>query len=313
MLLTTKFGNMTVKALGTNYFEQGNFPVNVCRVDRYENITHQHDLTESEHFHDFTEVVFILKGQGIQVIEEQEYQVSAGDVFVLQGNQKHFFKLMKGVEIVNLMYDEKRYKGLISNDIKQLSGYSALFILESQYRALHHFKNRLHLDRANMAKLEMILNVMLLEQDKKQEGYQLILVNRLQELIILLSRYYSSLDATEAQSLIRIGKVIDFLEQNYADKIYLDRLSDMAFMSTRNFQRIFKKAVGSTPSNYLMQIRLQRARKLLRETELPIAEIASVTGFGDGNYFIKCFKSENGLTPVKFRMRYTSEKKLIKT
>jgi transcriptional regulator GlxA family with amidase domain len=67
--------------------------------------------------------------------------------------------------------------------------------------------------------------------------------------------------------------------------------------------------VGSSPSNYLMQIRLQKSRKLLRETDLSVSEIANDTGFGDGNYFIKCFKKENSITPVKFRMRYSGRNK----
>jgi AraC-like DNA-binding protein len=299
---------MTDKALGINYFSDGNFPLSVRRVDRIQNITHEDDLTEIEHFHDFTEIVFIIKGKGIQIIEEQEYPVSAGDVFVLQGNQKHYFKEAKAIEIVNVMYTTKKHKTLISDEIKKLEGYKALFILESQYRALHYFKNKLHLIRSDMAKLEIILNSMMMEQTNKFEGHELILKNRLEELIVLLSRYYSRLDATEAQALVRIGKIIDFLEQNFAGKIYLDQLSEMAFMSTRNFQRIFKKAVGSSPTNYLMQIRLQKARKLLRETELPVSEIAMETGFGDGNYFIKCFKKENAITPIKFRLRYSNRK-----
>jgi AraC-like DNA-binding protein len=85
--------------------------------------------------------------------------------------------------------------------------------------------------------------------------------NKLEELVILLSRYYSGLEATEAQALVRIGKVIDYLERNYNNNIYLDQLADMSNMSTRNFQRIFKKAVGSSPTSYLTQIRLQKARR----------------------------------------------------
>jgi len=300
---------MTDKALGSNYFKEPSFPLSVKKVDRKFNISHSADLTEIEHFHDFTEIVFIIKGKGIQMIEEQEYPVSAGDVFVLQGNQKHYFKEAGAVEIVNVMYDAKKNKNLISEPIRKLEGYKALFILESQFRARHYFKNKLHLVRSDMAKLEIILNSMILELDHQFEGYQLILKNRLEELIILLSRYYSRLDATEAQSLVRIGKVIDYLEENFAEKIYLDDLSEMAFMSARNFQRIFKKAVGSTPSNYLFKNSLQRARKLLRETGLPVSEIADETGFGDGNYFIKCFKTANELTPNKFRLRYGGLKK----
>ncbi len=295
---------MAVKALGLHYFEDEEFPLNICRIERQENITHEFDLTEVEHFHDFSELVFIIKGKGVQVIEQNEYLVSAGDVFVLQGNQKHFFKDPSGIEIINVMFTHHNKYGVISEAIRKLEGYNALFILESQYRAMHHFKNKLHLDRAELAKMEFILNSMILELENKMEGYKTLLKNKLEELIILLSRHYSSLEATEAKALVRIGKVIDHLESHYTDKIYLDELAEMAYMSTRNFQRIFRKAVGSSPSNYIMQIRLQKARKLLRNTENPVADIAIEAGFGDSNYFIKCFKKELGITPVKFRMRY---------
>jgi AraC-like DNA-binding protein/mannose-6-phosphate isomerase-like protein (cupin superfamily) len=299
---------MAIKALGLHYFDDEEFPLNICRIERKENITHAFDLTEIEHYHDFNELVFIIKGKGIQVIEQNEYMVSAGDVFVLQGNQKHYFKDPSGIELVNVMFAPNKQQNIISDSVRKLEGYNALFILESQYRALHHFQNKLHLDRSDMAKMEFILNSMMLELEHKLEGYKTLLGNKLEELIILLSRHYSSLEATEAKALVRIGKVIDYLENNFTDKIYLDKLAEMAFMSTRNFQRIFQKAVGSSPSNYIMQIRLQKARKMLRNTESPITDIAIDSGFGDSNYFIKCFKKEIGITPVKFRMRYNVKK-----
>ena len=149
-----------------------------------------------EHFHDFTELVFIIKGQGVQVIEQQEYIVSAGDVFVLQGNQKHYFKDSKGIEIVNIMFSLRKKQGVISDDLRKLSGYKALFILESQYRANHHLKNNLRLNRSELAKFEFIMNIMIQEQEQKLQSYEHILKNKLEELIILLSRHYSSLETT---------------------------------------------------------------------------------------------------------------------
>ncbi len=294
---------MPTKALGSDYFDINNYPIHICKVERMQNITHPADLTEIEHYHDFIEIALILRGQGVQIVDNNEYVVSAGDVFVLQGMQRHYFKDAKGLEIVNIMYDDK-FKNLIPSAVKQMEGYKALFILEPQYRVLHHFKNRLHLDRSDMAKLEYVINTMITEQNSRQEGYKIVIANRLQELIVLLSRYYSRLEATEAQALVRIGKVIDFMESNYNTNIYLDTLAEMSNMSTRNFQRIFKKAVGSAPNAYLMQIRLQKARKLLRDSDISIADIAAEIGFTDANYFIKCFKKETGTTPVKFRMRY---------
>lgn len=295
---------MAIKALGKHYFEEEDFPLNICRIEQKENVTHEFDLTEIEHFHDFNELVFIVKGKGIQVIEQNEYLVTAGDVFVLQGNQKHFFKDASDIEIVNVMFSANKKAKLISPSTQKMEGYNALFILESNYRAKHHFTNKLHLDRSELAKMEFILNSMIMEHQHKMEGYKTLISNKLEELIVLLSRHYSNLEATEAKSLVRIGKVIDFLENNYAEKVYIDHLAEMAFMSPRNFQRIFKKALGETPSNYIMQIRLQKARKLLRTSDITMAEVAHTCGFTDDKYFIKCFKKTFNITPVKFRMRY---------
>jgi len=295
---------MTEKALGQNYFKNEGCPINLSRVDRRHKLTHAYDLTETEHFHDFIELVFILNGQGTQVLEGNEYLVSAGDVFVLQGNQRHYFKDSGSVEIVNLMFDGLNNPTIITDKVKQLDGYKALFILEPQYRSNYHFKNMLHLTRDELATIEVILNTMFAEQNQKMAGYEIILVNRLEELIILLSRQYSSIKTTKAKALVRIGKVIDYLENNFRENIYIETLSEIAFMSKRNFMRTFHGAVGSSPINYLKQVRLQKARALLRESNLQVDEISSACGFADSNYFIKCFRQAYGTTPNKFRTRF---------
>ena len=298
---------MTVKALGRNYFRLNKFPINLSRVDRKEHLTHAYDLTEKEHYHDFIELVFILNGQGRQVLEDNEYLVAAGDVFVLQGNQKHYFRDASQVEIVNVMFDGINHPGMIPGKIRQMEGYKALFILEPFYRAKHHFKNRLRLNREELAKIELMLNAMFFEQNQQQEGYELILANRLQELIILLSRQYSNIETTQARALVRIGKVIEYLENNLSETVYIDKLSDMACMSKRNFMRIFKGAVGLSPIQYLRQVRLQRASKMLRESSEQIGVVAMQCGFSDSNYFIKCFRQAFGTTPYRFRMRFNND------
>lgn len=92
-----------------------------------DDLTHKYDFTEVEHYHDFTEVVFIIKGHGIQVVESFEYEVTVGDVFVLQGNQRHYLIDACHVEIVNVMYDDRNFPDLISTEIKKLKGFKRSF------------------------------------------------------------------------------------------------------------------------------------------------------------------------------------------
>ena len=298
---------MTIKALGTNYFKDDKCPVILYRVDRKHEITHEYDLTEINHHHDFIEIVIIMDGQGVQVVEAHEYNVSAGDVFVLQGNQSHYFKDAGKVDIVNVMFEDAREKNLIPDMIKQLEGYNALFILEPNYRERDHFNNKLRLNREELVKIETLINVMFHETQHREEGYDIILRNRFQELIVTLCRHYTKIGSTEARSLVRIGKVIEFLENNLDQKIYITDLADLANMSVRNFQRNFIKALGLSPINYLIQVRLQKARKLLRESDLEIADISALTGFTDVSHFIKCFKKNFKLTPFKYRMQFLND------
>ncbi len=292
---------MSIKALGNNYFSISDCPINICKIENSKQITHEFDLTEVEHIHDFIEIVLILKGRGIQIVEGHEYNVGSGDIFVLQGNQKHYFKDASQLEIINVMYDESRNPLLVPDKIKHLDSYKALFVLEPKYRDSYHFKNSLSLNPPEMSQVEMILNAMFHEQNSKMEGFDVILSNLLQELIIVLSRYYGKIDTKEAKSLMRIANIVEELEMKLNEKIYIKDLAEKAYMSERNFQRVFLRAVGISPLKYLMQSRLKKSVRLLLETDSPIADIAIMTGFADSNHFIKNFRKSFGTTPYKYR------------
>lgn len=292
---------MTEKALARNYFQNKDCPVNLTRINYRQQQSHEYDLTEREHYHDFMELVFILSGQAVHVLEGNEYTVSAGDVFVLQGYQRHYFKEADSVELVNLMFDAMNDPDIITQKLRQLEGFKALFVLEPHYRATYRYRNMLQLTRDELAIIEIILNTMFAEQEQSKEGFEIILVNRFIELIILLSRYYSRIKTTRAKALLRISKVINYMENHFAENINVDILSEMAYMSKRNFMRTFRGSAGLSPINYLKQIRLQKARKLLIESNLMIEDIATQCGFSDSNYFIKCFRRAYNITPNKFR------------
>lgn len=288
-------------AKGDNYFENHELAIHVCKVNRMKNISHENDLTEVEHHHDFIEIVFITKGKGTQVISNNEYEVSEGDIFILQGFQNHYFKDAGKAEIVNLMFDPVKSPILVSPGVKTIDGYSALFILEPRYRSRMRFKNMLHLNHVDLAKMEYILNIMLLEMAQKEAGYELFLKNKLEEIIIFLSRKYSQISIPKAKSLVRIGKAIDFIENNFQNNIYIQQLAELSFMSVRNFQRVFKEATGLSPNSYLLDKRIQHSSKLLIETDSAIYDISERVGITDWYYFSKAFKNKFGISPRKYR------------
>ncbi len=72
-------------------------------------------------------------------------------------------------------------------------------------------------------------------------------------------------------------------------------------VSPRNLRAVFSARFGRSPADYQREVRLRRAQELLLTTDLPVAEIAVKTGFGDSTYFGRIFKRQLGMTPVKFR------------
>jgi AraC-like DNA-binding protein len=294
-------------AKGDNYFMNHDLAINVCKINRMKQISHDNDLTEIEHHHDFIEIVFVIKGKGTQIISNNEYEVSEGDIFILQGFQNHYFKDASRAEIVNLMFDPIKNPNLVSQDVKTIEGYPALFILEPLYRNRMHFKNMLHLNSVDLAKSEYILNGMLHEITHKEPGYELFLKNKLEEIIIFLSRKYSQISFPKAKSLVRIGRAVAFIENNYQKNIYVQQLAEMSFMSIRNFQRIFKDSTGLSPNDYLLDFRIQHASKLIAETDLAIYDISEQVGIADWFYFSKAFKKRFGISPTKYRKQNKTE------
>ena len=101
----------------------------------------------------------------------------------------------------------------------------------------------------------------------------------------------------------RVADIISLLEQKYADSWKLENLTEIANMSSGNLIRVFSKATGQTPIDYLIGIRLKHAVTLIRTTNMNVTEIAFQVGFNDSNYFSRLFKKKFNCTVREFRLR----------
>lgn len=98
-----------------------------------------------------------------------------------------------------------------------------------------------------------------------------------------------------------ISRVIAHVEADLSAPLQVDRLAAIAEMSRAHFVRSFTAATGTSPSAFVLERRLERAERLLLATELPVIEIARLTGFSEANYLAKVFRRERGLAPLAFR------------
>lgn len=96
--------------------------------------------------------------------------------------------------------------------------------------------------------------------------------------------------------------VIAYIKQHISDTISIEDLSSKAYMSKSTFYRAFKRELGLSPIEYILQEKMTRAKKLLLNSSEKIATISAEAGFQDVNYFIRLFKKMEGVTPKQYRL-----------
>lgn len=99
----------------------------------------------------------------------------------------------------------------------------------------------------------------------------------------------------------RKKKILRYIDENYQNPLNLDSLAKSVSLSREQFCRFFKKSFRSTPVYYLNRYRINRSMVLLRETGLPVIDIALAVGFDSSNYFAVSFRKATGMTPSQFR------------
>jgi AraC-like DNA-binding protein len=293
---------MALLAQGVDYFGPDGFPVTARRVRTEPDgkPSHPNDVTELDHYHDFCELVLVLSGRGRHVLEGESFPVAAGNVFVVQGRQVHCFRERDGLVLVNVMYDPLRLP-LPAGLLRRMPGYSALFILEPSFRSAHRFSSRLQLHREDLGAAEALAERIESESAEKRPGHEAVLLGLLVELMVFLSRRYGESDVRESRALLQMGSLISTLEQRYHEPWTLAQLARFARLSRTSLLRIFRQATGKAPIDYLIGLRIEAAKRLLRQSELSMTDIALETGFGDSNYFARQFRLVTGRTPTAFR------------
>jgi AraC family transcriptional regulator len=109
------------------------------------------------------------------------------------------------------------------------------------------------------------------------------------------------LDPWSKRSSCQISKAIDFMEASLEHSIDLPTIAEATGLSPSHFARQFRATVGKAPHQYLMQMRIDRTKRLLSETDRSIAEVAFACGFANQEHLTRLFKRSCGVTPAGFR------------
>ncbi|MBR7104925.1 MAG: helix-turn-helix domain-containing protein [Lentisphaeria bacterium] len=290
----------TVRANRQDFFHPECCPIALRTIQGDIPEQHEGDLTDICHTHDFSELIIITEGGGTHWIDGESYQVSAGDIFLIQGNTAHYFLKRSHLSMFNIMFDDSYLKEHLRS-LRSLSGFNAFFLFEPSYRKSHKFRSRLHVTGETMCTLRQILQQMASGQNKNAPGADLLLLAKALEIFVFISREYSKNKDPMVRSLHRLGQLISRLESCYKEEWTIARMSRLVSMAPSTLIPVFKKVTGYSPVDYLIRVRLSKAAELLSREELSISDISRECGFADSNYFSRQFRCHYGVSPRDYR------------
>lgn len=127
-----------------------------------------------------------------------------------------------------------------------------------------------------------------------------------QMLAVHLLRYYTApaqeiKESIQGLSPRQVGQVTDFVLAHLEQDLSLSALAEQIGFSPYHFARQFRRATGESPHQFVLNQRIERARQLLQEADLPLAQVALASGFANQSHLTQAFKRALGLTPATYR------------
>lgn len=102
----------------------------------------------------------------------------------------------------------------------------------------------------------------------------------------------------------KLQQITDWMAERVAEDFSLDRLAAQAGLSKFHFERLFKSALGVSPSRYHINLRMNLARRLLRETKMSVVDVALEVGYTNPSHFAQLFRRETSLSPSEYRRQH---------
>ena len=144
------------------------------------------------------------------------------------------------------------------------------------------------------------------------EAHQLSFVDELKRNGLLMCLFSSLISDYRKQSpgvsiplpypgSVYVKHAVEYITQNYNKRIKINELADYIGVNRSYLTSSFKKAMGCSPQEYLVNLRMDKAKSLLKKTDIPINAVASAVGYTDQLAFSKIFKQNFGLSPKAYR------------
>ncbi len=246
------------------------------------------------HYHDCLEINYVISGTGINYIDGRSYEMTPGDIFLINNYEHHFAGSQTALQMKVLFFDS----GFVWDGSPENYRFLQAFYSKRRFDG-----NRIRLSPGETREADGLLRRMELEYAAKAPGYELFLKAQLMALLAILYRAVGTAadGIRDYRSYEKIQPALTYIRSHYSEPLSLELLASCACMSRTYFSACFKSTMGVGLARYIEQVRIHNACRLLLTTARPVTEIALDCGYQSMSSFTTAFRKICGETPTGYR------------
>lgn len=251
---------------------------------------------EVYHWHNFFEITYILDGHARYYVNGKQYDIERGEIILFNHIEAH------GWEVLS---DEMTLLVLIFGSdfiADRTSIFDYDYLLPFVERG-SNFQNKIPGTLPYAGEIIHIMNEINREYTQREVGYALMIKSDILKILTILyrncERSYPSgeLLGGKKEAMKRLEKSFQYIKKHYCEKIKLEDVSRISCMSPNYFSSYFRKVTNMQFQEFLIEMRIQKAREMLRTSDEGILDIAEECGFSNMSNFYRLFRKYTGYSP----------------
>ena len=250
------------------------------------------------HWHDEFEIIYVKSGFLTVSISGENYIGKPGDAFVVSPGNLHFMGSQTGnVDYFTFLFPLK-YISFRTDDIlddKLLEPLNSGHLMISP-----------EIEDTVKEQCEQLVEIYGTKKEESQSKITAQIKTKiilLQFILKLWKKGFIVENDTSGKNTVE-KEMVSYIQQNFTGKILLKEFGKQFHLSEKYISRYFKEHFHITISQYVTYLRLEHAKQLLQDTDIPVTEVAMQSGYQNVSYFIRSFKKTYGMSPLKYRNKY---------
>ncbi|MEK8127892.1 AraC family transcriptional regulator [Paenibacillus filicis] len=252
---------------------------------------HKEGANVTEHHHQIHQILYALDGKGTLSLEGKNLEFNQDNGVVIVPYDSHAIFSDSKMTVLVLVFDQTTLDSSVSDSLLDECFSSSRLIKLNPFAG---------------SEFRQLLRKMLFEQSRGKPLNLLAMKIHLSEILLVLARSQQVTPISDANSL-RAERLRNYIDTHYFEIMSSNDISAKLGVSNRHIHNIFKEQYSVTPMQYLTEVRMELAKKMLAETQKDIISICFEVGFETVSTFYRTFKNAVHMSPNQYRKAYKTE------